>query len=345
MTPTLTSNEPVVADAHAGQQLLGKMIGGWVTQAVHVAAELGIPDLLARGPQTAEELAEQADAHGEALYRVLRALASVGIFDEDADRRFSLTPLSNCLRTDKRNSLRAFGMMMGAEFYDAWGELLYSVRTGKPGFDKRFGAPFFEYMTEHPDRHAIYDAAMMVHGIAETEPMLDAYDFSVFGSVVDVGGGHGRMLAAIVERYPGVEGILFDLPPVADRARAVLSESDASGRCRAVGGDFFRSVPSADAYVLRHILHDWDDAEAVAILRICGRAMNPGGRVLVVETVIPPLTQPCFGKWLDLMMLIVGGRERTAEQYRRLFSQAGLALGRIVPTTHEVSIVEAVRPT
>jgi SAM-dependent methyltransferase len=184
---------------------------------------------------------------------------------------------------------------------------------------------------------------MMVYGIAETEPMLDAYDFSDFGTVVDVGGGHGRMLAAILNRHPAIEGILFDLPAVADRSRTIISDLGLSERCRVVGGDFFTFVPSADAYVLRHIIHDWDDKDAIAILQNCRDAMNPGGRVLVVETVIPPLNEPCFGKWLDLMMLIVGGRERTEEQYRRLFRQAGLTLSRIVPTAHEVSIVEGVR--
>jgi len=332
-----------MSTAQSSQQLAKQTIGGWITQAIYVAAELGIADLLTDGPRTADELAERTHAHGGALYRVLRALASIGIFTEDAERRFSLTPVAECLRSDRPDSLRSFGIMTGAEFYQSWGNLLYSVQTGEPGFQKRFGAPFFQYMTEHPERHAIYDAAMMVHGIAETEPMLDAYDFSAFRTVVDVGGGNGRMLAAILNRHPAVEGILFDLPAVADRSRAIISELGLSKRCRIVGGDFFTSVPAADAYVLRHIIHDWDDAEAVSILRNCRDAMNPDGRILLVETVIPPLDQPCFGKWLDLMMLIVGGRERTEEQYGRLFSQAGLRVSRIVPTAHEVSIVEGVR--
>jgi len=330
-------------DAQSSQQLMKHIIGGWITPAIYVAAELGIADLLTIRPQTAEELAEQTNTNFDALYRVLRALASVGIFTEDTDCRFSLTPLAECLRSDAPDSLRSFGVMMGAEFYQAWGNLLYSVKTGEQGFQKRFGVPFFQYMTEHPERHSIYDAAMMVHGIAETEPMLDAYDFSAFRTVVDVGGGHGRMLAAILNHYPAMEGILFDLPAVADRARAIVSGFGLSKRCRIVGGDFFVSVPASDAYVMRHILHDWDDDEAVSILRNCRNAMNAEGRILVVETVIPPLNEPCFGKWLDLMMLIVGGRERTEEQYRHLFSRAGLKLNRIVSTAHEISVIEAVR--
>lgn len=332
-----------MVDTQLAQQLSRQMIGGWVAQAVYVAAELGIADLLAEGQLTAAELADSTETHPDALYRVLRALASVGIFTEDADGRFSLTPLADCLQSNRPDSLRSFGIMAGAEFYESWGDLLHSVRTGEPGFQKRFGAPFFQYMTEHPERHAVYDNAMMVHGIVETEPMLDAYDFSTFRTVVDIGGGNGRMLAAILAKHPSVEGILFDLPAVAKRSETILADLSLSERCKIVGGDFFSSVPPADAYVLRHIVHDWDDEDAIAILQTCLKTMNPDGRILVVETVIPPMDQPCFGKWLDLMMLIVGGRERTEEQYQRLFSRAGLKLNRIVPTAHEISVIEGIR--
>jgi SAM-dependent methyltransferase len=317
--------------------------GSWITQGIWVAAELGIADLLIDGPRTAGELAEKTHTNGNALYRVLRALASVGIFAEDAHGRFSLTPLADLLRTDASASQRPFAIMMGAEFHGAWGELLHSVRAGEPGFEKKFGVPFFQYMTERPERGKIYDAAMTgVHG-GETEPMLDAYDFSPFQTVIDIGGGNGLVLAAILQRHPTIKGILFDLPAVADRARSIISGAGLSDRCQIVGGDFFSSVPvGGDAYVMRHIIHDWDDDEAIAILRNCREAMNPEGRILVVETVIPPGNEPCFGKWLDLMMLVVGGRERTEEQYRRLFSEAGLKLNRIVPTALEISVIEGV---
>lgn len=330
-------------DVQSSKRLMELSIGGWFTQAISVAADLGIADLLIDGPRTAEELAEDTNAHSDALYRILRALASVGIFTEDEDGRFSLTPIAENLRSDVPYSLRPFAIMSGAEFYQSWGSLMYSAKNGKEGFDKTYGRPFFQYMVEHPDRHAIYDKAMMVHGIAETEPMLDAYDFSAFETVMDIGGGNGLMLAAILNRFPTVKGILFDLPAVADRAKESFSDPDLSDRCKVVGGDFFTLVPSADVYVLRHIIHDWNDDDAITILRNCCKAMNPDGRVLLVETVIPPLNEPCFGKWLDLMMLIVGGRERTEEQYRRLLPQAGLKLNRIIPTSHEISIVEAVK--
>jgi SAM-dependent methyltransferase len=205
---------------------------------------------------------------------------------------------------------------------------------------------FFEYMSEHPERHSFYDACMeSVHG-RETEPMLDAYDFSACRTVVDIGGGNGSTLAGILKRHPAIQGILFDLPAVAQRTRSALSGSSLADRMRIEGGDFFSAVPAgADAYLLRHILHDWEDPEAVAILRQCREAMAPGGKILVVEMVIPPGNEPSFGKWLDLMMLLVAGRERTAEEYSGLFSAAGLKLNRVIPTSSDVSIVEGVRAT
>lgn len=318
--------------------------GSWITQGLWVAGELGIANLLGDGPRTAEDLAAQTRTHGGALYRVLRALASVGVFAEDENGRFSLTPLAELLRSDVADSQQAFAVMMGAEFHAAWGELLHSVRTGHPGFENKFGVPFFQYMTEHPERHRTYDVAMGAFGIEEIGPVLDAYDFGVFRTVVDVGGGSGVFLTAILEQYPGIQGILFDLPAVAERARSSILRAGLSDRCRTEGGDFFASVPSgADAYVMQHVIHDWQDSEAITILRNCREAMPREGRLLLLETVIPPGNEPCFGKWLDLMMLLVGGCERTEEQYAQLFSAAGLRLNRVIPTTAEIGIVEGMR--
>ncbi len=240
------------------------------------------------------------------------------------------------------DSQRPFAIMMGSEFQAAWGELLYSLRTGEPGFEKRFGIPFFQYMMEHPDRHSFYDQAMGTFGREETSPVLDAYNFGTFRTVVDLGGGRGVLLASILKRYPAVRGILFDLPAVAERARDLIAGMDLSDRCRTEGGNFFTAVPSgADAYLMQHVIHDWQDTEAIAILRNCRQAMAPGGRILLIEMIIPPGNEPSFGKWLDLMMLLVGGKERTQEQYQLLLSKAGLHLNRIIPTTAEISIVEA----
>jgi hypothetical protein len=318
--------------------------GSWITQGIWVAAELGIADLLIDGPQTAEELSKRTNTQSSALYRLLRALASVGIFEQDEALRFSSTPLGDLLRSDTQDTQRYLAIMMGVEFHAAWGELLYSVRTGEPGFQKRFGGPFFHYMTENPERHGIYDAAMTgVHG-GETEPMLDAYNFDEFRTVVDVGGGNGLLLAAILNRHPGIQGVLFDLPAIVDRARSTISRTGVSDRIRIQGGDFFSSVPAgADAYVLRHIIHDWEDPEAITILRHCREAMAPEGKILIVEMVVPPGNEPGFGKWLDLMMLLVAGRERTKEEYSHLLSEAGLTMTRVIPTASDASIIESVR--
>ena len=329
------------------EQMLNRMIvGSWVTQAIYVAAELGIADLLAALPRTACELAKETGTDGVSLYRVLRALASVEIFREDGEGRFSLTPMGELLRTGSPGSKRSLAIMAGAEFYRSWGGILSAVQTGDAVFDDVFGKPFFRYMSDNPDRWRIYDDAMTGVHDSETKPVLDAYDFTSFRTIVDVGGGNGLALAAVLRRHPGLRGILFDLPPVAERSREVLAGSGVSGRCSFIGGDFFESVPSsADAYLMRHVIHDWKDGEAIAILRNCRDAMQPEGRVLVVETVIPSGNGPCFGKWLDLMMLVGGGRERTREQYSELFTAAGLRLTRIVPTAHEVSVIEAMRAT
>ncbi|MCF6149981.1 MAG: methyltransferase [Candidatus Kuenenia sp.] len=321
-----------------------QMFGGaWITQGLWVAAELGIADLLADGPCKVEELAAKTGAHAGSLYRVLRALAGVGVFSHDGHGRFSLTPLADLLRSDVPGSQRALAILMGGEFHAAWGELLHSAKTGEPGFNKKFGMPFFQYVAEHPDRHDFYDAAMEgVHG-RETQPMLNAYDFSAFGTVIDVGGGNGSTVVGILARHPAVQGILFDLPAVAERARSGLVGSNQANRLHVVGGDFFSAVPGgADVYLLRHVIHDWLDEDAVSILRNCRDAMSPGAKVLVVEMVLPSENEPSFGKWLDLMMLLVAGKERTEAEYSQLFTDAGLRMTRVIPTESDVSIVEGV---
>lgn len=336
----------MMGEESAGPGFYRQVFGGaWITQAVGVAAELGIADLLADGPVAVGELANRLGGDAHALYRLLRALASVGVFDERDDRQFALTDLGAQLRSGVPGSQRSFATMMAAEFDAAWGQLLHTVRTGEPGFDHHYGQPFFDYMLAHPERHRIYDEAM--HGIhgPETLPVLDACDLSTCRRVVDLGGGNGLALEALLQRYPAIEGVLFDLPAVADRARAGLAASEVNGRLQVEGGDFFERVPArADAYLLRHIVHDWQDAEATTILRRCREAAAPGARVLVIEMVIPPANQPGFGKWLDLMMLVVGGRERTAEEYRALYEAAGIEYRQTIPTACEVSIVEGVCP-
>jgi len=327
------------------QQHLNQLISGyWHARCVYVVAKLGIADLLASGPQSLEELARRTGTHRPALFRLLRALASLGVFAEEPGQRFALTPAAELLRQDVPGSQWAMAVMMGEEHYSAWGELLYSVRTGKIAFDKIYGMPVFEFLSQNPEQAALFDKAMVgVHG-RETSAMLDAYDFSVFSSIADIGGGNGSTLCGILKRHPKIHGTLFDLPGVIERAGATVEAAGLANRVHLVAGSFFESVPGGvDAYVLRHIIHDWDEDKAIRILANVRRAIRDDGRLLVVESVIPPGNEPFFGKLLDVtMMVIPGGQERTAQEYHDLFGKAGFRLARIVPTAADVSVIEGV---
>jgi ubiquinone/menaquinone biosynthesis C-methylase UbiE len=330
-------------EAHAPQESMNRMLTGyWVSQALYVAAKLGLADLAASGPQTAPELARATKTDEAALYRLLRALASVGVFAEDEQARFRNTPLSECLRSDVAGSQRALAIMCGEEHYRAWGELLYSVQTGKIAFDKLYGMPIFEFLSRNPEQARIFDAAMVgVHG-RETAAIIDAYDLSTISVLADVGGGNGSLLTGVLQKHPALRGILYDLPGVTERARENIQAAGLAGRCEVIGGDFFQAVPGgADAYLMRHIIHDWDDDKALTILKNVRRVIGMNGRLLIVEGVIPPGNAPAFGKLLDLTMLVIpGGKERTAEEYRRLYAAGGFELTRIVPTRAEVSVIE-----
>jgi SAM-dependent methyltransferase len=315
--------------------------GYWTTQAIFVAAELRIADLLSDGPSAAEDLGKRAGVKGDMLYRVLRALASIGIFADDVEGRFALTPLAETLRGD--SGQRAYAMLHGQELYRSWGKLIDAVRTGDAAFELAFDMPVFEYFGKHPDRGAVFDRAMTGHHGAEADPMLDAYDFSGFKEIVDVGGGNGSLLTSILRRHQQTRGVLFDLPTVVDRARGAIENAELGDRFRLVGGSFLESVPTGgDAYLLRHVVHDWRDDDAATILRNCKIAMKPEGKVLIVEIVVPAGNDPSFAKWMDLMMVTYGGKERSERQYRQLFAAAGLRLTRIVPTRAGISVIEGV---
>ncbi len=327
-------------------QQLDKMITGyWTSQAIFAAAKLGIADLLKEGPQNIEQLAEASNTNSDALYRLLRALASIGIFAEDEQRQFSLTPLADFLRSDVPDSKRALAMMTGDEQFHAWTELLYTLETGKTSFDKVLGKPIFEYLSEHPEKGHIFDQAMTgIHG-RETSTILDAYDFSEFKVLADIGGGNGSNVIGLLQHYPEMKGILFDLPHVVERSQKNIENAGLNNRCELIGGSFFDSVPlTADAYLMRHIIHDWDDEKSLTILRNCHSVMPENSKLLVIESVIPPGNEPFAGKFLDLvMMLIPGGKERTEEEYKVLYEQAGFELTRIIPTKTELSIIEGVK--
>jgi hypothetical protein len=325
------------------QETMNRLLTGyWNTQAVYVAAKLGIADLLVQGPRSVADLAQATKVHAPSLYRLLRGLASLGIFADNGTGKFQLTPLAECLRSDVPGSQRALAIMCGEEHYHAWGELLYSVETGKVAFDKLYGMPVFEFLSENPEQAKVFDAAMVgIHG-RETSAMTDAYDFSDIGVLADIGGGNGSLLTTVLKKHPAMRGLLYDLPGVTERARANLQTAGLADRCQVIGGSFFESVPGgADAYLMRHIIHDWDDDTSAQILRNVHRAMTSEGRLLVVEGVIEPGNQPSFGKLLDLTMLTIpGGKERTEEEYRRLYEASGFRLTRIVPTPADVSVIE-----
>jgi hypothetical protein len=323
---------------------LGQMMFGfWISQGVSVSAKLGLGDLLKDGPRTAEELAAKTQTHAPSLYRLLRMLASVGVFLEDQDRRFSLTEVGQYLRSDIEGSQRAMAIMSGEEHFRAWCDLLFSVQTGLPAFDHVFGMPVFDWLSGHPEQAAVFDAAMVsVHG-RETAAILDAYDFSGIHTLADIGGGNGSVLIATLQKHPQLQGMLFDLPGVITRANSHVQATGLADRCQLISGSFFESIPAgADAYLMRHIIHDWNEAQCLTILRNIRAVLPKTGRLLVAESVIPPGNDPFFGKLLDMNMLVVpGGKERTADEYRTLLQQAGFDLARIVPTSSELSIIEA----
>lgn len=331
-----------MSDVSPRESLSSMIVAYWTSQMVYVAAKLGLADQLVDGAKGVEELAKASGTHAPSMYRLLRGLASLGVFREEGDRRFALTPSAEELRRDAPESLWAMAIMMGEEHYRAWGDLLGSVQTGEPAFDRLFGQPVFEYLAERPEQAAVFDAAMTgIHG-RETKSVLDAYDFSDLRVLADVGGGNGTTLIQILNRYPTLKGLLFDLPNVVERAKGAIETAGLSGRCQMAGGSFFAEVPSgADAYFMRHIIHDWDDEKAATILRNVRRATASGSKLLVVETVIEPGNEPSFAKLLDLTMLVIpGGQERTEDQYRRLFEASGFRLAGITPTSVGVSVIE-----
>lgn len=340
----MDSTMPKSSSASSPAIELGKLLtGNWLTQAVHVAAKLELADRLAAGPMHADELAAQTQTHSLSLYRLLRTLASTGIFFEEPDGRFRLTPMADALRKDAPDSKWAMAMMLGDEPYHAWGDLLHNVRTGECAFTHRYGKPLFDFLADHPEKARVFDAAMTsIHG-RETAAMLEAYDLSNVGTLVDVGGGNGSTLAEVLAKHANMQGVLYDLPHVVAAAAERLKAAGLAGRCRTVGGSFFESAPGGgDAYILRHIIHDWNDQQSVQILSCVRRAMSERSKLLVVEHVIQPGNEPATGKYYDLaMMVLPGGMERTEAEYRQLFDASGLRLSRIVPTAADVCVIEA----
>ncbi|MDT5236894.1 MAG: hypothetical protein QOF47_2881 [Mycobacterium sp.] len=325
--------------------VLDMMTGAFFTRAIYTAAKFGIADVLSDGPLTAEAIAKQVGANPDALRRMLRTLASRGIFAQQADGRFALTPLADALRSDAPTSVRGVVLFWGDQrHWEHWGQLPHTVQTGQPAVDSLRGKPMFDFLLDDPEFAAIFNDGMTSVSDMEIPPLLAAYDFTGVGTIVDVGGGHGRLLAAILQKWPQAHGILFDAESVVEGAPAVLDAAGVADRCTAVGGSFFESVPSGgDAYVLKHIVHDWDDSTALAILRNVRAAMSRDAKLLVIESVVPDDNREHVSKMIDLEMLVVAtGRERTSAEYAELLRTAGFRFTRVIPTVGPTSIVESV---
>jgi predicted O-methyltransferase YrrM len=314
-------------------------------RALFAVTERGVPDLLAEGPATPDEVAARTGVHPTALLQILRALAATGIFTHGEDGRFGLTPVGETLVTGHPTAARDMVLALGGPgFWESISAMPAVLETGRTGAEIALGMSFFDYIRKHPDEEAVFNRTMIaVHG-GEPAAVAEAYDFSGIGTVVDVGGGVGTMLVTLLQRHPRLSGIHFDAPSVSEVAKDTIAAAGLDRRCELVGGDFFASVPAGgDAYVLSHIIHDWDVDSCRTILRNCRDAMNPGGRILIVEMVLPPGAEPHPGKILDVVMLAVpGGRERTADEYRELLAPVGLRVERVVPTASPVSVIEAV---
>jgi O-methyltransferase domain/Dimerisation domain len=332
------------AQAPEPQQKLYEMLAAkWIAQAISVAATLGVADFLVDSPKSAEQLAAATSSSPDSLYRMLRALSTAGVFAETDDHRFRLTPLSECLRSDVPNSMRNAARMLGLPlFLRSWSELLGCVKTGQTGLKQAFGAdnPFL-YFAEHAEDGKIFNDAM-TDITRHVGPLItQGYDFGKFRKIVDAGGGHGILLASILERYPGPRGILLDLPQVVRGAGPTLEAAGVADRCEVVAGDLFDALPPADAYVMKSIIHGFQKDRASAILRNVRRALDQDGRVLIVEYVVPSGAEPAFGKVVDLQMLVMsGGRERTREEFADLFEASGFRLVGIHRTQAPHSIVE-----
>lgn len=323
--------------------MLELIFSATVAQAITAAAELGVADALAKGPLSAEDLAARVEADPDALARLLRALIGIGVFRRCRDGRYALTPLAETLRTDGPESVAGMARWIGSpQHREHWSHVADSIRTGKSVVPALRGKPAFDYLADEPELGEIFNQAMTGGSDATTAPVIAAYDFTRYSTIVDVGGGHGRLLSAILAATPAARGVLFDQPQVVRGAPTLLQKYGVDDRVQISEGSFFDSVPAGgDAYVLKSIIHDWPDEDAVTILRNVRAATGAGSHVLLVEFVIPPHDRDFMGKWLDLEMLVaLSARERDADEFRRLFDQTGFQLTRIVETASPFSVVE-----
>lgn len=329
-------------------QHLFQIAGGYIlSSALHVVTEAGIADLLSGGPRTTADLAKASRTNEDALYRILRLLASVGIFEEVGPRTFALTPPAALLQKTHPHSVHDLMVFIADPFHlRVYADLVESLRTGRPAGEKTVGMPVFEYFGKNPEYSEVFNRAMTNLSASIVPAALEAYDFGDIGLLVDVAGGQGEVLISILRAYPKMRGVLMDLGHVVEGAKPRIAAAGLTDRIQVTAGDFFKAVPpGGDAYIMKHIIHDWDDERAGQILRSIHAAMGEKrGKVILFEGVIAPGNTPDFGKIMDIEMLALpGGRERTADQFRTLFGRAGFELTSITPTHSPVSVIEARR--
>ncbi|QQS40073.1 MAG: methyltransferase [Acidobacteriota bacterium] len=341
MNPAQTIREEIPPQAVIIQMAFGYVL----SQALSVAAKLRLADVVAGAPKTADEIASEVGAHGPSVFRLMRALAKAGVFARDEQGRFSNTVLSEYLRSDHPDSMRGMvHMICDTEHRMPQGNLEHSVRTGECGFPFTFGKPVFEYFAEHPESAAVFDEAMTSLSTTVGKAIAGTYDFSDAATIADIGGGHGILLSSVLKANPEANGILFDQPHVVAGA-SVLAREGVAARTRVVEGDFFTEVPvEADVYLLKHIVHDWNDEESVTILSNVAASAKPGAKLLLVESVVEDTDVPSLSGIMDLNMLaMTSGRERTAGEYADLLKRSGWEFRRVIPTPSPMQIVEAVR--
>jgi SAM-dependent methyltransferase len=332
--------------------LLRRLIGSYrITHAIKAAAQLGIADHLGERPQSADELADRLHANPQALYRLLRTLVGIGLLADAGDGLFALTPVGACLRSDAPDGMRAWALCEGAEYYQgAWMNLTHAIQTGETAFEHTHGTSFYQYLARHPETGHDFSRAMLDYARLIAEAVVACYDFAGVRRVVDIGCSHGRLLSAILRANPTVSGVLFDRPEIIERTGESIRGTELAARAEMVAGDFFESLPAGgDLYILSRILMDYDDERSVRLLRNCHRAMGPGGRVLIVQLLMPEQGGPPDERLFEAavsdlnMLVLTGGRERTEGEYRTLLGRAGFRLSRVVPSRALVSLIEGER--
>ncbi len=324
-------------------QLMNFIVGKWISKPIYVAAELGIADMLAEGSKSIEELAQTSQSHAPSLYRMMRALASVGIFSETEGKRFELTPMAEYL---KDGSMRSIALMFNSDWSDkAWGYFMDSVKTGDTAFEKAHGMPVTDWLENNPQAAEVFNEANAVKAVNSHRAIIDVYDFSGINRLTDVGGGLGVLMAEILIANPSMKGVVADIPSVIQKAKNIIRSRGLEDRCEAVECDFFEEIPSgSDGYLMSHVLHDWSADQCKIILNNCCKAMKPGSKLLVVEMVIPPGNQPSIAKLLDLEMLVTtGGCERTEKEFKILLESSGFKLSRTIATEESICVIEGIR--